>query len=359
MVISVLLTLGLFFIACLDTIDLESPAGVSQALVIQGELVKGDPSVAYVNVTRLFDFTAQSRFGVSVRSVEVWDMNGNSETLREGRPGEYVAEIPNTSALAVEVGEEYYIRVEARDGRIFESRPESILQGDQIEDLWFEVNEEEIIDEFGDVTFRDKLQLFISTTVLNPEDGMPTRLKWDVRRNYKITDSPIRIWEEEKVCYIDDNPQGNNVLVMDGTSRTNSRIDSLQLFESVINSFYAEGAYMNVYQQAISLTTYQYWEEVEQLLNRTGGMFEPVAGEIRTNIFNVDDPTDLTYGFFSAYVQDTARIYISPESVGNPMEACPPIGGVVNLNGDCNVRVCCDCLDAIGSSIDKPNYWEY
>ncbi len=350
---------ALLFTSCLDTIDLDAPEGISEALVIQGELIKGDPSVANVNVTRLFDFTAQSRFGVSVFSVEVFDMDGNSVRLTEGRPGEYTVEIPSSSPLQVEVGHEYFIRVASRDGRTFESLPESIVQGDEIEDLWFEINQEEIIDEFGDVTLKDKLQLFISTTVLNPEDGSPTRLKWDVRRNYKITDSPIFPWEEEKVCYIDDNPQGNNLLIEDGTTRANDRIDSLQVFESVISSFYAEGAYLTVFQQAITQTTYEYWNEVEQLLNRTGGMFEPVAGEIRTNIFNIEDPTDLTYGYFSVYVQDTARIYISPDTVGNPMEACPPMGGVTNLNGDCNVRVCCDCLDALGSSIEKPGYWEY
>ena len=354
----ILLLVGtsVFLGGCLDTIDLESPEGLEQALVIHGELILGAPSVANVSVSRLFDFTAQSRIPVSMRKVEVLDLDGNSVTLKETRPGEYTGEISATSGIDVKVGGEYFIRIEAIDGRVFESQSESMIQGDAIQGLWYEVTKEEIIGEFGDIDSVQKLQLYLSTTSIDPSTGEPTRLKWDVRRTYKITDSPIEPWVDPKVCYIDDNPQ-SDVQIADGVESGTQNIDSLQVLETVISSFYAEGAYLAVYQQAITPTTYGYWNEVRELRNRTGGMFEPVAGEIRTNMFNVNDRQDLVYGFFSCYIQDTARVYISPEGAGYPPKACPPFGGIVNLNGDCNVRVCCDCRDRPGSSVEKPSYW--
>lgn len=72
--------LGLLFgglWSCLDEITLNVPKGTDDIIVIQGQVIKGDPSRINVSVSRLFDFTSDGRQRVNVRTVLLSDDAGN------------------------------------------------------------------------------------------------------------------------------------------------------------------------------------------------------------------------------------------------------------------------------------------
>ena len=119
---------------------------------------------------------------------------------------------------------------------------------------------------------------------------------------------------------------------------------------------FAQGYYYTVYQRSLTKGAFEHWEQTKQVIERTGNLFEPPAGRINSNFRNIEAPNDLgVFGYFSAFAQDTLRLYISPEEVGSPQLQCPrvPIQG-----NPCPVSACCDCLIEPGSKLEKPDFWE-
>ena len=345
-------------ISCLDEITLPAPEGVEQALVIQGFIRKDDTSLVSITVTRLFDFTASTARPVNVKLAEVIDDEGNVLNLPEAALGLYQTQVVEGDPdFRVEIGKSYQLHVEARDGREYFTNFEPLLEVPKIESARVEVFEETVIDDEGNSSVKEKLRLLVNTSTSIPGQTEPSRLKWDVRRVYKVTDTPILPTDSSKVCYITDEIINSEIPVLDGTERTTGLVTDFQIYDSNISSIYGEGTYLNLFQQGISTGAYQYWNEVSLLTNRTGNMFEPPAGQISTNLYNPNDPDDLVFGYFYCYAQDTMRVFISPAEVGSPAPQCPPPGGLLTEDGRCAVTVCCDCLDAPLSTTTKPEYW--
>ena len=354
----VLLAVATFQIGCLDEIELPAPEGVEEAFVIQGSIVKGDPSTIRVSVTRLFDFTGGSLTPVNVLLAEVEDENGVKLKLPEIAPGLYGVDLPKGSPdFEVEFGKSYKLHVAARDGREYFTGYEALLPVPVADSTSYDVVEVEVFDEEGNIELKEKVRVVVHTTTDVPGQEKRARLKWDVERTYKLTDTPLQPTDSSKTCYLTENVVGNNVLVVDGNDRTTDRVDNFPVYESSVTSAFAEGMYVTVYQQALTEGAAQYWEEVKLLVERTGNMFEPPAGEVSTNLSNPADDDDKVYGYFYCYAQDTLRQYISPESVGSPNDACPPPGGLLTEDGRCAAPVCCDCFSHPNSTIDKPEYW--
>ena len=353
---AVILAIGQY--SCLDQIDLPAPPGVEDALVIQGSIIKSTPSVIFVLVSELFDFTSNTLKPVNVRLVEVMDENGVILKIPEAGLGRYRIEIPDGSPdFSVEFGKSYQLHVVTRDGREYFTNYEPLYELPVPDSLSMEVFEATVVAADGSLSTKDKVrvQVYTSTDIPGMEDR--ARLKWDVERTYRVTDSPPGLFDPIKVCYLTENVVGANLQVVDGNDRTTDRVDEFTVYESTITSAFGEGMYVNVYQQSISAGAFEYWRQVKLLIERSGNMFEPPAGRISTNLTNPNDPDDDIFGYFYCYTQDTIRLYIDPEDVMSPPPSCPPPGGVLNEAGDCAVAVCCDCLSHLRSTLAKPEYW--
>lgn len=344
--------------SCLEQIDLAPPPGVEEALVIQGSIFKSTPSVIFVLVSELFDFTSNTLKPVNAKLVEIIDENGVTLEIPEAGLGRYQIEIPDGFPdFSVEFGMSYQLHVETRDGREYFTSYEPLYEVPVPDSLSMEVFEATVVAADGTLTTKDKVRVsvYTSTDITGMQDR--ARLKWGVERTYRVTDSPPGSLNSPKVCYLTDNVVGANLQVVDGNDRTTDRVDDYTLYESTITSSFSEGMYVHVYQQSISAGAFEYWRQVQLLIERSGNMFEPPAGRISTNLTNPNDPDDDVFGYFYCYTQDTIRLYIDPEAVMSPPPTCPPPGGVLNEAGDCSSPVCCDCLSHKRSTLAKPEYW--
>ena len=104
---------------------------------------------------------------------------------------------------------------------------------------------------------------------------------------------------------------------------------------------------------------YNYWNQISQVIDRDGNMFEPPAGRILSNFRNVEDNSQAenAYGYFFATQIDTSRLYVAPEDVGAPTAYCPWPVAQISSPGSCPRFPCCDCLLENGSQLSKPTYW--
>ncbi|RLD21530.1 MAG: hypothetical protein DRI69_03810 [Bacteroidetes bacterium] len=328
-------------LSCLDVIHFPAPAGVEEALVFQGTILKGNPSVVRVQVNQLFDFTAASLLPVCVKVMELEDVEGNTVRLPEVRKGLYEMEF-QTGSQSVEIvfGNSYRLHTITHDGREYMTSFEPLHDVPKPDSIVLDTIEIDVINSLGELAKKKKFLFSINTPIIVLGQAEKSYLKWDIERTYKLTDS------RQKVCYITEYVVGTALKVLNGSAVSMDHIEEFPLHQSSIIFPYAEGLYMSIYQQSLSAGAYEYWDQIVQLVVRTGNMFEPRVGTVVTNFRNVNDPNEQVFGYFYATTADTIRIYISPEDANFPKPFCP-------IESD----ICANCLSTPRSTLTKPDYW--
>jgi hypothetical protein len=352
-----LIIAGIFPVTgCLDPIDLEVPATERETLVIQAKLSKGNPSVVDAIVNRLFDFTPSSRIPVTVREVLLIDEDGSTKVLAPTSSSGYRAIIAeNDAEMSIEYGKSYKIKVSTFDNRVFESDLETLLPVPTPEELYFKRGTTK--DDSTGVDL-DIAQIFVSTG-LNTDIGTQSKskMRWEVELAYQATDAPVD-GTEPKTCWITNIAELSKIKVVDGNEISGDRIEDLLIAELKVGPDFAEGVYVNVYQESLTEPALLYWQQLGELVERSGNMFEAPVGKLETNFRNANEGIkDEIFGYFYATSREVIRVYIDPSEVGNPASICPWTGRV-NPGRGCNIpEICCDCSLLKGSSTVKPEYW--
>ncbi len=354
LLIAVLITYG-----CLDRIDFKVQGKEREAIVIQGKLEHGSPSRVEATITKLFDFTASSVTPIEVRSCVLMDEAGNTKPLLRTGRNTYEAIIPEDDPdIAIAFGKGYMMKVEAFDGRKFESSIEPLYDVPEPSDLRIEYYDRNN----GVGSERTWIRLLLSTPI-KFNDGSPAKLKWDIEEVAKITDSPISRDVTNPVspstCYVTTSLTTRKVALIDGEEFSGEQLVELTISETPLKVYYAEGTYFNVYQEGLSPDAYKYWEDIADIITRTGSMFDPPAGKLATNFKNTIEPIDdEVFGFFYASSQKVIRIFIPPDPFGNAIKYCPPTVEGQNPERICNYPpVCCDCAALPNSTIERPAWW--
>ena len=352
--------LASFFLVsgCLDEIQLDVPGKERETLVIQAKLEKGNPSVVEALVNKLFDFTSSSRIPVVVKSVILIDEDGNTKDLEANSLNGYVAVIEeNDPDISIDFGRAYQLKVATFDGREFISELE-ILDPVPVPDglTW----EKAVVTDDSTGIQENILQFYISTPLISDlGNGSPSNLRWDLETAYQATDAPITGMEPPKICYITVPSELSKIKTVDGNELADNRIDRFLIAETKVSSIFAEGLYFNVFQESLGEKALQYWEQVGELVDRSGNMFEAPVGKLVTNFSNTGEAADdEIFGYFYATSQEVIRIFVEPGEVGNPSPTCPWTGQVAPGRGCTIPQICCDCSVLDGASTTKPDYWQ-
>lgn len=351
------LSLILLFVisSCLDKIDFEVPSGIGVSLVIQGRIVKSDPSFVEVRISRLFDFSPQSRQPVNVNDVTLFDSNGNEMILTAVSPGLYRQNLDSSSPINPEIGGSYKIRVVTFDNRIYESTSDLLSSvGDPLA-LNLSITEELEPDANGKLVPEPRVLLTIDTEISPESSGM----FWEVFNIYKISDSPPDVMAvPQKVCYINELATIRDIYVLDRALIANNQVENIEIAKSRIDFRFREGLFYEVHQFSLSLGASKYWEGVDFLSERQGNMFDGPVGEIPTNFKNVNDESEAVFGYFFASEEAVSRIRVPQSLVGNPTQFCPPPGpSSAGPGGGCIWGLCCDCLLDEQASLIRPSFW--
>jgi len=359
-----LICISCLTIGCLDSIDFERPDTIKDGIAIQGKLVKGSPSFVRVTIRKVFDFRTAPRF-ISARAVTLSDEAGNTIALNSRAEGVFFKEIQEDDpTIKIDFDKSYKIRVEVFDDRIFESSLQSILPTPTPSELKVKRVKKNIVDGTGELVSRDDFVGFtIDTPLAVGSNTENVKLVWELEANYKITDSPethgrascavTMIERQNKVCYASFSPV-TNFVPLDGTQLNVDAISAFLLYETIITSIFSEGYYLSVFQQSVTDEVFDYWSQVNKITNRIGSIFEAPAGKIASNITNIANPEEETFGYFYATEEKTIRIFVDSSFVDNPRISCP---GMLSLTGQAP-RECCNCLTLENATTEKPIWWE-
>lgn len=353
----------LFLQSCLDPIELDVPKGQSEAVVVQGVLVKeADQSYISVTVAKVFTFDGSSNL-LRVKYVNLINESGDEIGLDFVEEGVYFKTLDENDGFGLSEDLSYRIILELFDGRVIESKTEQFGPAVLDNEIYFALEPFSASNNLENSTTIDNntssltLQTEISNNQLNP-----MRFQWQMTRTQKIRDKPSLFGFGENaprtICYYTVPFRKDEQILFNGfESSGDSPIFRRDVFTGNINeSEYIDTMYFTVSQRSLSEGAYNYFERIGQSLALTGSMFDPPAGKIRSNLFNVDNPDEEVFGYFYATQLQRTNVMFDPGQFDIEIqEVCTT--PVTLREAPCGSFSCCACVLTPNATTRKPDFW--
>lgn len=349
--------------ACVEQANFKAANADSQ-LVVEG-LITDEPGPYTVKLSRSrkpLDFSAT--IPVSAIRVTISDDAGTSEVLTEVFAGTY--QTAPTGIRGV-VGRSYILKVETRDGKIYESIPEKITTGGSIDRIYTSLD----ADTQTNGTQKYHFKAFIDVTAPSND----SYYIWKYNAYYRVVTFPeqrvVQAGEgsipSPRACsgYIYNGstldkigactccicwPKLVNTSPLLSTSQipTNGKYLSIEVGSVPIDYWmFYDKTMIEVKQLNISAIANKFWKTVKDQKDGGTSLFQPAIGQASSNVLHKNG-NDQVQGLFYAAAVSVKRIFIDksliPSSVPIP-DAPPPIG-----------ESC--ILSFINSSAQQPIGWQ-
>lgn len=347
--------------ACVDRIDIITPT-TELPVVVEG-LITDEPGPYTVQLTRasaLEGFLKFRKF-VSAKSVTIFDNVGNSELLTEVEAGIYQTK---ANGLRGVVGREYYVKIELRDGKTYESIPDKMNPVGKVDKVYYEFEAFQPLaaqtqygfriyadaqgGPKGDNLFRWKFEGIFEIDTY-PElhtvglDGNPCSPA--PRQCIDAIDGSCtccRCWVHvpEKLPRVSDNQFVSNGIF----KKIEVGYVPLEYFPFLIKYR------LEVKQMSLSRTAFEYWKTVQSQKEGTSSLFQPPTGKTRSNLFEKNGNSEVQGIFYASAVQKK-QIYITNSDLPIDIEVA---------KWNCEVgRIAEDCTLAYPRSTgEKPIDWQ-
>jgi len=295
---------------CVDEIELIPEKDRLKAIAINGKIGKGEPSVISVLVSPVFTFSGDSRAITPVDEVYLQNEEGQKYIIEDRvAVGQYRQVIDPSFEITYD--QKYQLTVQLSDGRVYESAFVEVLPSIPIQSLGFEIVQQ---DRFNPITnrleARNFIQYKISTPLVQSSNNDKVLLRWDALKTTRYQTG------SSGICYTTQAVDVNYIGLFNGNSLSSDTLINFQLVNDFIDESFSDTYYLSVLQENLPEAAYQYWNQVNLSIKRTGNMFEPVAGLVSTNIRNTAGEKDEVQGFFYATEQDTFNLRICPRDIG-------------------------------------------
>lgn len=333
--------------SCLDEIDLNIDND-TQYVVIDGYISNRlDDYTIRLATSAIIGVGNDNIFeDISGATIQVIDENGTTVNFIESaeNPGSYIGRMSADPDLA------YEIFVQLENGEIIRSEPAKSLASPAIDSLTYEVKSIEEINGAGNPVTTDYIDIFVNTTVTDIDKPF---LRWRAEGIYEFKELyPMAL--NPRKCYVSNNIDLNTIRTL-STDELNSNVLTDEFVVRTVldlrfNSLYC----FHVDQFSISEEEYNYWLNVQKLVELEGALFDPPPGELKNNLYSESDPDKIILGYFSVSSSNQARIFIGPQEIGYTI-----LTECTSLSFRRNPEICADCTRIVGSTLDKPFYWPF
>ncbi len=356
-----LVSLLLVVYACSEVVDLKTDNEGGQ-LVVYGRITNGTLGNE-ITLSRSTRSGLPPRF-ISGAQIEVIDGQGNRGSYIEDGEGVYLFD----GSLTGIPGEAYHVRIRLSDGSVYESVPEIMPELSARDTLKYVLQEIDEVSNQGVSTTRSVISIFADTEILDPRSDL--FIKWDIEEVYSFQQAFLPLhnfpFYVRNTCYVREELEQQRVLLYDGSQLRNTEINDQRVTDRTIDDDFRGVHYFNYIQQSLTAGAYNFWQGLDQNVNRVGSIFDQPPGALSTNLFNVDDPDEEVLGYFEVMAADTARLRITNAIVDRffptPCVSPPEVEATRFMCFRCIERLfepeCLDCLLIPKSTLDRPVYFD-
>jgi len=332
--------------ACVDRIDFDTGITTSFPIVIEGGI--SDQLGPYkVRISKAYDIESKYsiKTPIDVSNVSISDGHGTIENLTRSDAGEYSSSIDGIRGV---IGEAYSVRVELRDGRIYESIPDTLYEAGSIDSVYYNFIETKGVDDVSNYGF----DLFFNSTSgnrkdyyflwkftgtfradTNPELGNPLRDGCQ-RYNGKCNWLPICTGllnvaspdyppSFERIapctcCRCWYNIYNEKLLLSDSYLTRLGRFTGVKLATVPLNGWiFQDKLRVEISQLSLSRDAFLFWKSIKDQKDAVNSLFQPVTGKIVSNFKQLTGATSPVYGFFYSSSQSAKSLFISKQDVPN------------------------------------------
>ena len=341
-----LFILSLLLMACIDEISLDIETDQKKLTVdglIADSLDTYTIGLSYSSVIGVGNDNIQEAVRDAI--VKVIDDQGNEWLFEETEEGQYRQE------MAAVPGASYYLDIKTPDGLHVRSKPQKLHQVPAIDSTSLQIETREYINNAGNFTKEQQVVIFIDTQ-LDPEAKKPY-LRWMVEGEYEFRENyPMAL--NTKVCFVKDRVGLNQLNVFNTSEIPGDELFGQEVIRTELNYRFAAQYCFHIFQYAISEEEFIYWNNIADIINREGSIFDPPPGTVRGNMVNVDDPDDIVLGYFSVSGISYRRYFVNEDEIGFYIEPrCSPRPFRPQY------PICRECLSIFGSTLERPSYWEF
>ena len=329
-----LLIILLSLSSCIEPIDLDVERQGGQ-LFVDGEITNSTrPHVLNLRRSAVNPRITSPETGALIT---IFDDQGNAEVLIEQEEGQYYH---YGNVVKGEKGRSYHLEIQLPDGSTYRSRPVRIPTYQAQQTIYYDTFYEEELNDNNFVVGNWKVRIF--NNVSFPPNEEPIYLRWQMYEVYRITQFipfPIPFY---RTCYPRVYSNTENFVLYDGSEIQLSQINDQFINSRTFDFSFNERHYFNVIQSTLNPEAFTYWQQINQLVNSTGSIFDVPPAAIPGNLYNINDETEEVLGYFEASARDTARLFLLPGDVPEVID---------HLDCDCN----CDHLRY--STRERPYYF--
>jgi len=357
---------------CVEPYSPEIP-DAGKSMVIEG-LLSDSEGYYYVRVSRSAAYYEPDYIPLSGCMVEVTDQTGNSVLFNEREPGLYEQWISQDFLV---IGNLYKLLV-THEGNRYESSFQELLQSAPIGETYYEVESRETTD--PEITHQG-IQFY---TEFDVPEGFAENYRWELEETWEYhSNYPITFyWDGSRIL-----PPGSvnsdlykcwntasihNIFTATTRLSKESRISEFPLNYVSNETDRLKVKYsLLVKQYALSDEAYEYWHQLQQISQESGGLYDTQPPQLRGNMFNAENDDQLVLGYFSVSGMAEKRIFVSEDfnffPVFNDCSPFLPLGGyprnnpyyLVEHEGQLMMAkdLCFDCT-LLGGTTIKPGFWE-
>jgi hypothetical protein len=251
---------------------------------------------------------------VTGASVSITDNSGNNFILKEKKPGKYITDSLLFRGM---VGRKYILNIFSA-GYNYKSDTVQMKAVPPIESI----ESEKIINpayQLGGGT--PGYQLFVSTF---DSTGNTQYYRWAFIETWEFRLPFDHISMINRTCWKTDSSR--SVFLKNTKSMAEDRVYKLPLnFINTETDRLTRKYSILLKQYSISEKEYLYWDQIQKIIQETGGLYDIVPVSVKSNITCIDDPAKQVLGYFSVSAVSEKRHFIYPDIKGFPewYKNCP------------------------------------
>lgn len=339
--LAMLLMIGVTVSGCVEEINFDIEREGGQLVVNGGIYDHNGPFTVELALTDEVVTVPKPLRGANVTLI---DDNEHSFPYVETDPGVYSIPIGEVVGRR---GDTYHIEIELPDGRVYRSIPEMIPQLNGVPETILNVGFIQVPSTNGSLLDVPAISILANTEL--PDHIEPLFLKWDVESVYAFRENEpaSAIGPPANTCYITRKTDTQTINLIRSDELSSNFIENQPLVTKTIirDQFYIRHVF-GVTVSSVSERRYHYWQNVDEIINQSGTIFDAPPATVRGNIINIEDENDFALGYFEAAAKNSAYDFVTradlPVFIPNP---CPgPF--------ECN-----NCLLIEDSSLERPDFF--